>query len=77
MRNLPAGHLSYIRSPRNAACQQRFGRVLRSQEIFEHDSDELHAPLRHLASFRGIGSDAYAVNCVWLVQREGAAPAVD
>jgi hypothetical protein len=35
----------------------------------------LHAPLRHLALFRGIGSDAYAVSCVWWMQREGAAPA--
>jgi hypothetical protein len=31
------GDLSYIRSPRNAACQQGFGRVLHSQEVFEHD----------------------------------------
>jgi hypothetical protein len=31
------GDLSYIRSPRNAACQQGFGRVLHSQAVFEHD----------------------------------------
>jgi hypothetical protein len=29
--------LSYIRSSRNAACQQRFGRRLRSQVVLEHD----------------------------------------
>jgi hypothetical protein len=29
--------LSYIGSPRHAACQQGFGRVLHSQEVFEHD----------------------------------------
>jgi hypothetical protein len=28
---------SYIRSPRNAACQQGFGRVLHTQVVFEYD----------------------------------------
>jgi hypothetical protein len=28
---------SYIRSPRNAACQQGFGRVLRTQVVFEYN----------------------------------------
>jgi hypothetical protein len=37
LRNLPVGDLSYIRSPRNATCQQGFGHVLHSQEVFEHD----------------------------------------
>jgi hypothetical protein len=37
LRNLPGGDLSYIRSPRHAACQQGFGRVLHSQAVFEHD----------------------------------------
>jgi hypothetical protein len=31
------GDLSYIRSPRNAACQQGFGRLLHSKVVFEHD----------------------------------------
>jgi len=33
----PGGDLSYVRSPRNAACQQGFGRLLHSQVVFEHD----------------------------------------
>jgi hypothetical protein len=37
LRNLPVGDLSYIRSPRNAACQQGFGRLLHSQVVFEDD----------------------------------------
>jgi hypothetical protein len=53
--------LSYIRSPRNAACQQGFGRVLQTQVVFERNRincmrrfgvshyfaelDEMHMPL--------------------------------
>jgi hypothetical protein len=29
--------LSYIRSPRNAAYEQGFGRLFHGQEVFEHD----------------------------------------
>jgi hypothetical protein len=55
------GDLSYIRSPRNVACQQGFGRLVHSQVVFEHDRmncirdfsishyfaelDEMHVPL--------------------------------
>ena len=53
---------SYIRSPRNAACQQGFGRVLHTQVVFEYRLDKLHAPLQRLALFRGTGCDAYAAN---------------
>ena len=56
------GDLSYVRSPRNAACQQGFGRLLHSQVVFDQRSDELHTRLQHLALFRGIGSDACGVN---------------
>jgi hypothetical protein len=37
LRNLPVGDLSYIGSPRHAACQQGLRRRLRSQVVFEHD----------------------------------------
>jgi hypothetical protein len=37
LRNLPGGDLSYIRSPRDAACDQGFGRVFRSQAVLAHD----------------------------------------
>jgi hypothetical protein len=32
----PGGDVSYVRSLRNAACQQGFGRLLHSQVVFEH-----------------------------------------
>jgi hypothetical protein len=74
LRNLSVGDLSYIRTPRNAACQQGFGRILHSQEVFEHDRTNC---MRHFGISHYLAELDEMHMSLTLEQREGAAPAVD
>jgi hypothetical protein len=67
------GDLSYVRGPRNAACQQGFGCLLQSQKVLAHDRMNC---MRHFGISHYFAELDEMHMSLTLEQREGAAPAV-